>query len=160
MVAEMPSPPTLGTLLRRLLELLDGDVEAVYRANGLDYRPRFTPVIRVLAELGPSSIRSIADQTPLSHSALSQTVSEMGRRGLVELEPGSDGRERIVHLTRKAKDMLPSLRRCWAATNEAAAELSSELGTPLDDKMAAAIALLEDRSFFDRIMERLVQTAP
>ena len=42
--------PGLGTQLRHLIELLDGDVAQTYANAGLDYRPRFTPVMRVLQE--------------------------------------------------------------------------------------------------------------
>jgi DNA-binding MarR family transcriptional regulator len=150
--AAAPAQQTLGTLLRHLVELLDGDVEAVYRLKRLDYRPRFTPVVRMLAERGPVSIREIAAATSLSHSALSQTVSEMVRRGLVASSPGSDGRERIVHLTSKARRMLPKLKDCWAATNLAAAELSADLEVPLEELLRKAIAELEERPFFDRIV--------
>lgn len=151
MSAGSPVPaPTLGTLLRHLIERLDGDLQAVYGAEGLDYRPRFTPVIRLLGERGPASIQEIVRTTALSHSALSQTVSEMTRRGLIEVERGDDGRERIVRLTEQGAAMLPQLRRCWAATNAAAEELSNEAGG-LEGSVVAALAALDERSFFDRI---------
>jgi hypothetical protein len=49
--------PTLGTLPRHLVELLDGAVEARYVAAKLDYRPCYTPVMRAPLELGSASIR-------------------------------------------------------------------------------------------------------
>lgn len=83
----------LGTLLRHLIDLLDGDVAAAYAAAGLaDYRPRFTPVVRALDAQDPSSIGAIAQYAGISHSAASQTVGEMTRRGLVERCKGRDGR--------------------------------------------------------------------
>lgn len=148
------SARTLGTLLRHLLELLDEDVEATYRAAGLDYRPRFTPVMRALDALGPSSIRSLARHTSLTHSAVSQTVAEMVRRGLVGSEAGEDARERIVALTGRGSALLPQLRRFWAATNAAAEGLGEEIGVDLAAAAAAAIAALEARPFFDRIAQQ------
>ena len=145
------SPPTLGSLLRHLVELLDGDVEAAYREAGLDYRPRFTPVMRVLAERGPSPIRTIAQDAAISHSAASQTVAEMTKKGLVATEPGADARERIVHLTDAARAMLPQLKMQWAATNAAAAELSAELGVSLPAVVGDAISALKRRPFRERI---------
>lgn len=145
-------PATLGTLLRRLIEFTDHDVEEAYRIAGLDYRPRFTPVVRFIAEHGPASIRSLSLHASITHSAASQTVSEMTRRGLVELKRcPEDGRERIVHLTAKCEAMLPELRRCWAATAAAAADLSEELGFDLERHLARAVAALEQCPFGDRI---------
>jgi DNA-binding MarR family transcriptional regulator len=146
-----PSRPTLGSLLRHLIELLDGDVEAAYRAAGLDYRPRFTPVVRVLDEMGPSPIRTIALHSGITHSAASQTVAEMVKKGLVTTEPGDDARERVVHLTRAARALLPRLKAQWAATNAAADGLSAELGLSLPDILTAAIARLREQPFRDRI---------
>ena len=47
---------TLGTLLRALLDQLDPAVEQAYRHLQLDYRPRYTPVLRTLMAQGPCRI--------------------------------------------------------------------------------------------------------
>lgn len=147
------SPPnaTLGTLVRRLIELLDSEVEAAYAEAGLAWRPRYTPVLRALTAIGPVAIKALAEQIGISHSAVSQTVSQMAKDGLVTLEPGADGRQRIIALTAKAKAMVPALQRQWAATNAAADELDAELSFPLTALVAEAIAALERRRFGERI---------
>ena len=145
---------TLGTLLRHLTELLDGDVEAAYREAGLVYRPRYTPVVRLLTAQGPSTIRAISIYGGISHSAASQTVTEMVKRGLVRSVPGKDARERIIRLTKAGEALLPQLEKQWEATNAAAEQLSEEIGIPLEDALAKAIAAVESRSFLDRINEQ------
>jgi DNA-binding MarR family transcriptional regulator len=148
----MKDPTTsLGTLLRHLTELLDGAVEDSYRAEGLDYRPRFTPVIRVLLASGPSSIRTIADYAGISHSAVSQTVSQMVLQKWVKYGQGGDGRERIVSLTTSAKRKIDSLERCWAATSIAAADLDRSLSVPLSRVLHEAIEALDQRPFSTRL---------
>ncbi|WP_395942774.1 MarR family transcriptional regulator [Brevundimonas sp.] len=145
--------PTLGTLMRSLIDLLDGEVEAAYAAAGLAWRPRYTPVLRALTKLGPTSIKRIAREVGVSHSAASQTVSQMNREGLVALTPGADARERIVVLTPVTEAMIPALQRQQAATNAAAAELDAELSAPLTEVLHEAIAALRRRSFGARIAE-------
>ncbi|MGH9163637.1 MAG: MarR family winged helix-turn-helix transcriptional regulator [Vicinamibacteraceae bacterium] len=142
---------TLGTLLRHVIELLDGAVEEAYARAGLAYRPRYTPVVRALLALGPASIRAISRHAGITHSAASQTVAQMARRGLVRLRPGGDGRERIVALTSKARAMAPALRRQWAATNRAASRLETELRAPLSEVLRETIRALERRPFAARI---------
>jgi DNA-binding MarR family transcriptional regulator len=146
----MPAPG-LGTLLRHLIEKLDGAVEQSYVESGLGYRPRYTPVMRALIESGPTSIRSISRTAGITHSAASQTVAQMVENGLVQLEPGSDARERIVVLTPAAKAMLPKLEQHWRATNDAARMLDSELSMPLSELLREAIAALDRASFTQRI---------
>lgn len=147
----MYSRPTLGTLLRRLIEQLDGAVEASYVEDGLDYRPRYTPVVRALVHDGPATIRDLAAQTGVSHSATSQTIAQMADRGLVTLATGTDARERIVALSDAAQAMLPRLERRWAATEAAAHSIDADIGLPLADVLAQALAVLERQSFADRI---------
>jgi DNA-binding MarR family transcriptional regulator len=144
---------TLATLLRHLVQLLDGAVEDAYRSKGLDYRPRYTPLIRVLMDAGPSSLRSISDRTGVTHSAISQTVSQMVKARLVRLVKSSDGRERVVVLTPQAKRILPQIVRQWRVTQAAARALEAEVGVPLADVIARTLAALTQRSFADRIAD-------
>ena len=149
--------PTLGTLLRHLIELLDGAVEETYKAAQLDYRPRYTPVLRALIARGPASIRDLSEQAGLTHSAVSQTVAEMRRAGLVEVERGADKRQQMVSLTTRAKQMIPGLEEIWQVVNEAAQELDDELDYPLSQIAEEAIAALGRRPFRDRIAARSEQ---
>lgn len=144
--------PSLGTLIRHLIELLDGDVQAAYEAGGLAWRPRYTPVLRGLLSLGPASIKALAGTIGISHSAVSQTVAQMTKDALVELQPGTDARERIVILTPKAQAMVPALQRQWAAVNAASDTLDAELSTPLSGIVGEAIDALNRRPFGERIM--------
>jgi DNA-binding MarR family transcriptional regulator len=143
--------PTLGTLLRHLIEKLDGAVEQSYVQSGLDYRPRYTPVVRALLESGPASIRAISRSAGITHSAVSQTVAQMMERGLVRFEAGGDARERIVALTPTAKGMIPKLQLHWQATNAAAHMLDTELSMPLSDLLREAIEALDRAPFAQRI---------
>jgi len=146
----------LGTLLRHLIELLDGDVEQAYRDLGLPYRPRFTPVVRALMESEPRSIRDIADHSGLTHSAVRQTVAEMSRAGLVSLVwDKADGRARLARLTERCRGMLPRLKRQWDATNSAADGLDQELSGSLREVVTEAIAALERSPFRKRIEKRM-----
>jgi DNA-binding MarR family transcriptional regulator len=141
----------LGTQLRRLLELLDGDVDQVYAADGLGYRARYTPVMKALGDGRARSIKDIARQSSLSHSAACQTIEKMVQSGFLERTVGDDARQRLVGLTRAGKEALPLLRKHWAATEAAAARLDEGLEHPLGATIAAAISALEAHSFLDRI---------
>lgn len=153
-MTDEPLVPGLGTRLRHVLDLLDGDVAQVYARLGLaDYRPRFSPVVRAIVTLGPSSIRDVARATGVTHSAASQTVAQMSRCGLVALEPGQDARERIVRLTDRAASLLPVIDAEWAATESAAAGLDAELPVPLGDMLTAILRAVERRPMRDRIAD-------
>ena len=79
----------------------------------------------------------------------------MTARGLVELRAGSDARQRLVHLTRKAQRLRPVIDAEWAATTAAVRELSTELSAPLDVIARELAEALQRRGFHDRIAAHL-----
>jgi DNA-binding MarR family transcriptional regulator len=153
-VTAIPDRAALGTLLRHVLEVLDGDVAAVYAGLDLaDYRPRFSPLVRVLVAEGPLAIRDLAARVGVTHSAASQTVAQMVRAGLVVLAPGADARQRIVTLTDRARALLPVIEAEWAATTTAMRDLDAELPVPLADELYAVLDALRRRPLRDRITD-------
>ena len=149
-----PSLVGLGTLLRHVLDEMDDDIGSVLSDLGTPgYRPRFSPVVRALVALGPVPISDLARAIGVTHSAASQTVAQMASRGFVALRPGEDARQRVVHLTAKARDLLPKIEAEWAATASAAAEMDAELPFPLADLVPAIAAALARRSFRQRILD-------
>jgi DNA-binding MarR family transcriptional regulator len=149
----------LGTQLRHVLELMESDIAAVLEDLGLpDYRPRFSPIVRALVALGPMPIGELARAVSVTHSAASQTVAEMNRRGFVTLVPGSDARQRVVHLTDRATQALPSIQAEWDATKAAADQLDAELPFPLSELVPAIAAALKRKSFRQRMTESLWAT--
>ncbi|SCL72870.1 MarR family protein [Micromonospora citrea] len=144
----------MGTLLRHVLDVLDGDVAAVYAERGLaDYRPRFSPPLRALVADGPLPIRDLARRVGVTHSAASQTVAQMARAGLVELTPGTDARQRVVHLSDRARQLLPVIEAEWAATTAAMRELDAELPVPLADLLHEVLAAVRRRPMRQRIAD-------
>jgi DNA-binding MarR family transcriptional regulator len=153
----------LGTLMRHVLELLDGDVARVYAGLGVpDYRPRYSPVVRALVELGPLSIRDLATAVGVTHSAASQTAAQMARHGLLTLETGTDARQRIARLTDRARALLPLVEAEWAATSAAAAELEAELPAALTDVLSRTERAVLSRPMRTRIADaaRALATEP
>lgn len=142
----------LGTQLRHLIELLDGAVAASYEAEGLDYRPRYTPVMRALAAQEPCTVGRIAQMAGITQPAATQTVAVMLKHGLVTTMPcPTDARQKHVCLSEQGRALLPRLQRCWSATGAAAASLDADLTHPLSSILAQAIVALEQRPFGDRI---------
>ena len=143
----------LGTQLRHLIELLDSAVEDAYvKAQIPGYRPRYTPVMRVLAERQPVTIGEIAEVAGITQPAATQTVALMQKNHLLIIEPGPiDARQRMVSLSEKGRQLLPQLEQCWRATKLAADSLDDDLDVPLSTSLRKAIEALKARPFGDRI---------
>jgi len=142
----------LGTQLRHLIDLLDGAVSAAYEEAGIDYRPRFTPVMRALEGGEARSIGQIAEAAGITQPAATQTVALMIREGLLATAPSpQDARQKLVRLSAQGEALLPRLRACWQATRVAADSLDAELPYPLSQVLAEAITALQSHSFGERI---------
>jgi DNA-binding MarR family transcriptional regulator len=151
--------PTRDSALRPLRDLLaamDGDIARLYRERDVrGVRPRFSMALIRLHHLGPMTIRDLAAQVEVTHSAMSQTVTAMRRDGLVDTGPGEDARTRTVALTARGRELVPFLEEEWRATERAWAELEHELPYPLTRVVADIAAALERRPFLDRISGQL-----
>ena len=140
-----------GAALRRLIDQLDGALEQAYRDDGLDFRPRFTPVVRALDAEGELTIRALSRRLGLSHSAISQTVTQMTQRGFIQARAGDDARERMISLTQAGRDLLPRLRAHWQAATRATRALADEIGGDLVAGVNRANTALAERPFRDRL---------
>jgi len=152
--------PGLGTQLRRLLALLDGDVQTIYEELGFPFRPRFYPVTRLLLEVGSESVSGIARLTGVTQPAATQTIREMRALGLVRVSAGEDRRARRVSLTDKGIRLAAEMRPIWEAVERAAAALESELPAGLAPVLDAAIAALDREPFGRRIHALLSKGRP
>src|SRR6185312_17016981 len=80
-------------------------------------------IVRALVADGPQTIRALSATLGVSHSAVSQTITQMAARGIITVAKGRDARQRIVALSDAGEALLPRLRRHWAATTAATAAL-------------------------------------
>jgi len=146
--------PGLGTRLRRLIELLDGGVSVAHDYAAIDYRPRYTPVMRALAGGRALTIGEIAQAAGLTQPAATQTVALMARAGLVRVTASrEDARRRAVRLAPAGLRLMPRLEAAWDATDRAAEALDAELAHPLSVAVDEALAALERKPFAHRIAE-------
>ena len=149
---------THGTQLRHLIELLDGAVGDAYEAAGLDYRPRYTPVMRSLMAKEPATIGFIAEAAGITQPAATQTVALMVKDGIVSVETSpQDARQKMIRLTQHGRDLIPQLKMCWQATAIASASLEADLPFSLSEVLDSAIRALAVKPLGARIREARAQ---
>lgn len=142
----------LGTQLRHLIDLLDGAVGTAYEEAGIEYRPRYTPVMRALEGGEPRTVSQIAEAAGITQPAATQTVALMLKVGLLDAAPDTkDARQKLIRLSAQGQALLPRLRLCWQATRAAADSLDRDMPYPLSEALAQAIAALQSQPFGERI---------
>ena len=146
---------SLGSKLRKLLAMLDGDVQAIYDEMGVAFRPRFFPIVQHLLLHEPCPIVELADRIGVSQPAATQTVNEMKRLGLLASAQSEDRRQRPVQLTTAARAMADRLQPVWDAAERAATTLDAELDRGLSKPIDDALVALETLRFRERIRKQM-----
>jgi DNA-binding MarR family transcriptional regulator len=151
--------PTLVSALRPLrllLNAMEDDIGRLYEERGVaGVRPRFSMTLIKLRHLGPLTIRQLAVQVEVTHSAMSQTVTAMRAAGLVDSATGADARTRTISLTDQGRGLVPFLEAEWRATEAALGELETEIPYPITQVVRDMADALQRRSFHDRIIDQL-----
>ena len=142
--------PGLGELLRYVSELVEQGAAEHYEGMRLDYRPRYTPVLRAMAE-GAETITDITARTHLTQGAISQTAALLEQDGLITREALEDGRKSALRLTSTGRTLVDKLQQHWAITFHAIAALETEIGHPLRRVLADTASALEQQGFAVRL---------
>ena len=135
---------------------MDDEIARVYAERGISgVRPRYVmPLVRI-HHRGAMTIRRLADELNVTHSAMSQTASALQKEGLLRARRGADGRTRELELTDRGRELVPFLEAEWRSTERALADLESEVPYPLSQVVRDLEQALARRSFHDRILEHL-----
>lgn len=144
--------PGLGELLRYVSELVELGAEQHYQHMGLNYRARYTPVLRAIRS-GAQTVTDITARTRLTQGAISQTVAQMEKDELICRHCGEDARRSVIQLTPRGTALVAQLNDHWAATFEAIEHLEEEIGYPLRRVLEYTAQALEQKGFSQRLSE-------
>ncbi|MFT3823149.1 MAG: MarR family winged helix-turn-helix transcriptional regulator [Chitinophagaceae bacterium] len=147
-----------GSRLRRLSETFLSDVNEIYKTHKLSFDASWFPVFYILSRQETVSIKDIADELCISHSAVSQLISNLQQKGLIKTTTdAADARKKVVTFTAKGAKLQQKIAPVWDALGAAMQELAAE-GTH-SKKILQAIdemeQALEKRSIFNRVEQKL-----
>ncbi|MDE6778008.1 MAG: bifunctional helix-turn-helix transcriptional regulator/GNAT family N-acetyltransferase [Alistipes sp.] len=144
----------VGSRLRMLTDRITDDASRIYGLYGVELRPKWFPVFRVLQHGRTASVTAIAREIGHSHPSVSTILREMTAAGLVERsDDPDDRRRRAVRLTDKALAMSDRLDRQCADVAEAVGEVSREAAADLWLALAEWERALDAKSLFERVEE-------
>jgi DNA-binding MarR family transcriptional regulator len=103
-----------GSRLKRLSDKIMRQASGVYQSYALDFEPKWFPLFYLLSQQTEMGIMEIADNLGITHPAVIQIAKELEKkRWITSVKSKSDGRKRILTLTKKGKELLPQLRDIW-----------------------------------------------
>jgi DNA-binding MarR family transcriptional regulator/GNAT superfamily N-acetyltransferase len=117
----------LGTRMKRLSEKFLQEVNQVYKEKEIPFEPSWFPIFYLLKNGEERSLTEIASELDVSHSAVSQMVSNLKKRGLLsELPDPYDRRRKNICLSEKGKSLLAQIKPVWWALEQTVREVLGE----------------------------------
>lgn len=149
----------LGTLavaarLQRLADTIRRDGALVYKDHGIDFEPKWFPVVYVLNEKGPTSVVDLAEEVGIAHPSVIQLVKELEMKKLVKSAADKkDGRKRLLSLTPAAVSLVKKMKPVWKKIRRAVEEMV-ETENNLMKAMQETESQLKEEDFYTRVMRQ------
>lgn len=116
-----------GSRLRRLSEAFLADVNKIYQSLGIPFDASWFPVFYILSKQKEVSIRAIADELGISHSAASQLLSSLQQKGLITVTPSAtDARKKVIRFSREGKKLQSRIEPVWNSLTQAMQSVAEE----------------------------------
>ncbi|WP_290303207.1 MarR family winged helix-turn-helix transcriptional regulator [Mucilaginibacter flavus] len=140
----------ISTRLQRLADTLRKDGVLIYKANNIDFEPKWFPVIYTLHFKPVLSVVEIANEIGYTHPSTISLLKELEKEKLIRSKKDkADERKRLIVLTTKGQELVERMKPIWEIIKAAAAEL-----TNTQNNLMKAITEVEEQiteqSFFAR----------
>ena len=124
------------TKVRQLLRSIERDYEAELAPEGIQVT-QYSLLARLMA-LGPQRPTDFAKLTRMQLSTLSRNLRPLQSAGWLKVQPGEDGRSRLISVTPQGRAKMLQVRERWAS---AQAKLASKAGS---SRLAALHRLIDE----------------
>jgi DNA-binding MarR family transcriptional regulator len=140
----------ISTRLQRLSEQLRKDGFQIYKANGIDFEPKWFPVIYTLYFKPVLSVVELATEIGYTHPSTISLLKELEKEKLIRSKKDKqDERKRLILLTEKGKKLLEQMQPVWQTMVVALTELTNTSNNIMK-AIEEVEAQLNHKSFMDR----------
>ena len=141
-----------GTRLRRLIDRLDRQVQAIYRAQDSSFQPRWFAVVTALREKETLSVGELAALLGITHAAVSQLRRELIAADILRgSSDPKDARRQLLSLSPNGKRVVAKLQPLWQAIAAATEALCAEAAPGLLSEIDALETALEREPLAARV---------
>jgi len=147
-----------GTRLKRIGDRFLLDVSNIYKKLGISFEVSWFPLFYLLHHKHHLSVTEIAKELRITHSAVSQLVTNLEKKGLVKfINDKNDRRKKIIAFTEKGRKTMNQIGPVWKSMRESMQFL-------LDQKENSSLLLkaldeiedtLEKESLCERVLKNM-----
>jgi len=140
----------LSTRMQRLSDQIRKDGLQIYKANGIDFEPKWFPVIYSLHKKNTMSVVEIAAEIGYSHPSTISLLKELEKKKLIRSKKDkTDERKRLLVLTEKGATLVTEMQPVWKVMVEALNSLT-ETTNNLMKAIEEVEEKMEQQSFYQR----------
>ena len=143
-----------GSRLKRLGESFISDVNKIYKSQNIQFDASWFPVFYILSQKEEVSIKEIADDLNVSHSAISQLITNLQQKGLIKSVVSKiDARHKAITFTTKGEKLLTKIQPVWNALQQSMEQLVNEniQSKKILEALSAMEKSLQKESVFERV---------
>ena len=140
----------ISTRLQRLSDQIRKDGLLIYKANNIDFEPKWFPVIYSLHVKTVLSVVEIAAEIGYSHPSTISLLKELEKQKLIRSgRDKTDERKRLIRLTDKGKVLVEQMQPVWKIMTAAVTELT-DTANNLMQAIDEVEEQMKQKSFFER----------
>ncbi|MGK6341166.1 MarR family winged helix-turn-helix transcriptional regulator [Chryseobacterium sp. DT-3] len=143
----------ISTRLQRLSEQLRKDGAMIYKSFGIDFEPKWFPVIFTLHHKKMLSVVEIANEIGYTHPSTISLLKELEKQKLIQSKKDKeDERRRLIILSPKGLELIEKMKPVWELVSKVLGEIADN-----ENHLLAAINEAEEKiamqSFYQRAMQ-------
>ncbi|MFC3157563.1 DNA-binding transcriptional regulator, MarR family [Chryseobacterium arachidis] len=143
----------LSTRLQRLSEQLRKDGALIYKEFGIDFEPKWFPVIFTLHHKTTLSVVEIANEIGYTHPSTISLLKELEKEQMiVSKKDKTDERKRLIELAPKGIELIEKMKPVWEIVSKVLEEISDN-----ENHLLKAINEAEEKIANQSFLQRTLQ---
>lgn len=143
----------LSTRLQRLSEQLRKDGALFYKSYGIDFEPKWFPVIYTLHHKEVLSVVEIANEIGYTHPSTISLLKELEKQKLIRSKKDKvDERKRLILLTPKGQELIVKMKPVWDLMSSVLREIADN-----QNNLLQAINEAENKIMHQSFLQRALQ---
>jgi MarR family transcriptional regulator, repressor for mepA len=143
----------ISTRLQRLSEQLRKDGALFYKSYGIDFEPKWFPVVYTLHHKEVLSVVEIANEIGYTHPSTISLLKELEKQKLIRSKKDKvDERKRLILLTPKGQELIIKMKPVWDVMSSVLKEITDN-----QNNLLQAINEVENKIKNQSFLQRALQ---
>lgn len=140
----------ISTRLQRLADALRKEGQLIYQSFGLDFEPKWFPVVYTLHLKTSLSVVEIANEIGYAHPSTISLLKELEKQQIIKSKKDkTDERKRLIVLTPKGEALVTAMQPAWENMRKALSQIADNKNN-LMKAIEEAEEKLQESGFLER----------